>query len=508
MVTLMRPFWRRPIKVLALVLLLGCLGIIGYGLSTGPRSGTGLRLPQNLNDANARWKLASAAGAKGGMADFVDTFLYGKIDTSDAVLRRESLDRSIRRLISDDQQYFGFITGADFRESNLEEMLTSRRVVKVLLSIKRLPPAQREAKCQQMFAQVFRVHTNTFRVILQHEKNPSSPRNTQSMLATQLSLCAAMFATADSGRRDLLADEFAQLDRLRVDLELRLFSHQPPCSAGIVGVILRYAVPDTRFLASALRLAASADPASTNLLQLLDDQCRGRGMKLDTITIFDWDAQTGGAGPRRPSLVVSNATTITTLYSCFAAQRGGHLVPLDEQRQFLQTLRSLVLPRADAKPAVVIPRLPLMRTLAEDESTAARCAAALALGRLPDRRDLRVLCALLAALDDKDPAVARCAAVALNGEQGAGGGGIAFSSSTRDAIVELGADAVAAIPALVRLIRQEPASPVFSMRSWAVWILKAIGDNGSANAKSAMADLINDPDLARDPNFINAVNFY
>jgi HEAT repeat protein len=181
------------------------------------------------------------------------------------------------------------------------------------------------------------------------------------------------------------------------------------------------------------------------------------------------------------------------------------LVPLEEQRRFLQALRGLVLPPADAQVEVVFPRLLLMRPLAEEESPAARCAAALTLGRLPERRDRGVVSALIAALNDKDPAVARCAAVALNGEQGAGGG--AILASPRDPIVEMGADSDAAIPGLVRLIRQESTSPAFSMRSWAVWVLKALGDNGNGNAKSAMADLMNDPSLAKDPNFINAVNF-
>jgi hypothetical protein len=92
---MMNSVWRRLGLALALAVLLGCLATIAYYILITPRSGTSLRLPQNLADAKARWKLARTAGARGGMADFVDTYLYGKIDTSDAILRRESLDLSL-----------------------------------------------------------------------------------------------------------------------------------------------------------------------------------------------------------------------------------------------------------------------------------------------------------------------------------------------------------------------------------------------------------------------------
>ena len=496
--TVMKPYWRRLVIALALVLVTGCLGIIAYGLATPARPGDSFSLPRSLDDAKARWKLASAAATRGGMGDFVDTFLHGKIDTSDATLRREGLDRSIRRLISVDWQCSGYVQSKSeqWSQDDLEQMLSNRRALKVLQSIKALPAADREAKCRRVFTQAYRMHTNVFRAILQHEEDPSFPRNNRSARATHLSLCAAMFAAAESGRRDLLADEFTQLDQLRDDLELRLFSRMPAYPESLVRMMLDYALPDSRFQINALRLASSAGATSTNLLSLVDQECLGRGMETMKITIAGWDALIGGMPLRRPSLVPLDPSQAVTEYLFFRKPGGYDFHFLEERRRFVQRLRSLVLGQTDANPDVVITAL--TRTLSAERTPRAQCAAVLALGRLSERRDPRVLSALIAALNDADPAVARCAGIALNGAEGVGGEGVAFNSG-REALSGMGAQADAAVPGLVRLLWQDPWN---SLQDWAAFALNQLGANGSSRASVALAEVLNDPSFTT-----NAVAF-
>jgi hypothetical protein len=456
---------------LALGLLACCAGILVYCFSASARSRGGLSLPRNINDAKSRWKLASAAAARGGMSDFIYVLLDGKIDTIDATLRWESLDQSIRRLTIDREQYSGYQGGSGINEqNNLERMLFSRRAVKVLQSIRALPAAEREAKCKQMFAQVFRVHTNAYRVILQQYENPSFPKKTRPTFAT-MALCAAMFAAAESGHGDLLADEFAQLDRFRDDLELRLFSRGLPDYIVQFG-LLRVAQPDIRFQVNVLRLAGAVAP-SANLINEVDQECLGRGMRMKKITIVGWDGNIGGM-------------------TYWFYDNDDQLASLEVGRGIVRKLRLLLLGQTEADPVVVIPAL--IRELTEEKTPSARCAAALALGRLSARRDPRVLSALIAALNDADPAVARCAGIALNGEQGVGGGMIMFSMD-RDALVGLGAKADAAIPGLVRVLRD----PGGWVRYWSAWVLQELGANGSPQATAALAGVLEDPSFTNGP---------
>jgi hypothetical protein len=490
----MKSLGRLLLVALVLVLLAGCAGIFVYCFSAPAPAGGSFSLPRNINDAKSRWKLARDAEVQGGIADFADTFLYGKIDTTDATLRRESLDRSICRLTSDSQQYSGYMgSGGDaFSQDNLEEMLTSRRAVKVLQSMRALPPAKREAKCRQMFAQAFRVHTNTFRVVLENYKNPSLPKNTQSVLAMQLALCAALFAAAESGQRGLLAEEFAQLDRFRDEFELHLFSRSPPDNRPL-SLFLRHVQPDHRFQVNILRLAASAATPSTNLVNEVDQACFAMGMRTKKITIAGWDAQTGGMTTRGRASVPADPSLAVTEYTFLAKGSGRFNYSLEVGRGFVEKLRSLVLDQMDPNPEEVI--VTLTRKLAEEKTPNTRCAAALALGRLPTRRDPRVLSALVAALNDEDPAVARCAGIALNGEQGAGGGVVLFSGDL-DSVVGLGKEADAAIPGLVRLLRQDPWK---LLRDWSALVLQQLGANGSPRATAALAEVLNDPSFTNAP---------
>ena len=157
------------------------------------------------------------------------------------------------------------------------------------------------------------------------------------------------------------------------------------------------------------------------------------------------------------------------------------------QRGFVRMLRSLVLGQVEPDPEVVIPAL--TRKLAEERAPRARCAAALALGRLSARRDPRVLSALIAALNDTDPAVARCAGFALSG-------GEMVISSSQVTLAGLGAQADAAIPGLVRLLREEPWAV---LQFWSARALRQLGDDGSPRASAALAGVLEDPSFTNGP---------
>jgi hypothetical protein len=268
-------------------------------------------------------------------------------DTELAATKRERLEESIDQLIRDSQQYFWYLDSHNGAQNNLERMLAARRAVRVLQTIKKLPPEEREAKCYYMFARAFAVHTNTFRAIMLHDEDPSAPRNNQSMLATQESLAAAMFATAEFGRRDMLSQQFAQFDRFRENLELRWRTHPSPQKEHL----LDYFRPDNRFVVNVLRLAALADGGDGGKAAgMVDAECRRAGMTTTQVPVVAWDARATWFEQRRGlgDMDVSRGVTTYVFYDWNPEDR---LHPELRQDKVLETVRSLVLPPSSAPEA-------------------------------------------------------------------------------------------------------------------------------------------------------------
>src|SRR6266404_3362149 len=102
-------------------------------------------------------------------------------------IEHENLDQSIEGLIRDDHQYFhpGFHSGRKFAQLNLEVMLNTRRSIKVLEALNKLPISKQVSKCKEMFATAYKAHTNAFWLLLNRIENPSLPLNANSTMATQ-----------------------------------------------------------------------------------------------------------------------------------------------------------------------------------------------------------------------------------------------------------------------------------------------------------------------------------
>ena len=70
-------------------------------------------------------------------------------------------------------------------------------------------------------------------------------------------------------------------------------------------------------------------------------------------------------------------------------------------------------------------------------------------------------------------------------------------STDRDALVGLGAKADAAIPGLVRELRD----PWGWLRYWSAWVLQELGANGSPQATAALAGVLEDPSFTNGPAY-------
>jgi hypothetical protein len=221
--------------------------------------------------------------------------LRERIDTEVAALKGETLEQATWNVLTNSQQYYGYISPELNPRINVEQMLAARRAVKVIQSVEGLPAGQRENVCKSTFALAFNVHTNTISIAMQAREDPTAPRNHQSLLATQIGICTAMFITADLGLRDELSKQFQQLERYRDEVIKQRISARPDAHPPLAAhVVLLYSMPDLRFQLCVLRLAAERGAHGPIMLTLVDEEIRTNNVHATArdVPVVAWNAET------------------------------------------------------------------------------------------------------------------------------------------------------------------------------------------------------------------------
>ncbi len=205
------------------------------------------------------------------------------VDALIATLKRETWDQSIENLVTNGNQFSDLAARASEKgaEAQLEEMLSARRAIKVLNTLQALPTNQRVQECRELFDRVFRVYADEIERRLGLGKL-GPPIDELWWVPPTHALCLAMFAAAEAGQRDLLAEEFLRLDELRTRVESLIADNKTACSETArkrgFGVLeewktsmLFLCAPQPRFLINVLRVAVSRDPhAPANLLEKIN----------------------------------------------------------------------------------------------------------------------------------------------------------------------------------------------------------------------------------------------
>jgi hypothetical protein len=198
------------------------------------------------------------------------------------VLEKETWDQSIENLLTNGNQYFeGYINSTSFGEYELETILTSKRAVKVLNTLQALPPEERIQKCRELFDRVMTAHEDV---------HLSDPEKHRGALTPRYAVSLALFATADTGRRDVLAEEFARLDEFEKKNAIhaeKLFTNK-----FMRDFQKEVWVPQQRFQLNVLRLAVARDPNGGDALQKIDACCLSNKMTAAEFPIARWDSRT------------------------------------------------------------------------------------------------------------------------------------------------------------------------------------------------------------------------
>jgi hypothetical protein len=150
-----------------------------------------------------------------------------RIDGLVTQLERESWDQSIENVLTNSDQFTGVNSARSGDQVELEQMLSARRAVKLLNTLEALPMNKRVEKCRELFDRVMRVYGLVYEDLAVSGSGPWEPPIQQrGRYHPTEALCLAMFATAETGRRDILAEQFQRLDDLRHRVERRMDDNQ------------------------------------------------------------------------------------------------------------------------------------------------------------------------------------------------------------------------------------------------------------------------------------------
>jgi hypothetical protein len=181
----------------------------------------------------------------------------GTADEAIAAVKKEDLNQWEQLLLFGGYQQWPtlYIGQQPSPQADLEEMLSNDRAVKVLESIQKLPAPECEAACQNLFTKAFQVHTNGFYSTLRSFDDPAVKSATTGVCG-KLTMLLAMFATADSGNRALLAKQFAQLDLFTEDAISVMDHRQDKATREYAPYFPLMYPPDTRAQVNLLYLVA------------------------------------------------------------------------------------------------------------------------------------------------------------------------------------------------------------------------------------------------------------
>jgi hypothetical protein len=263
-----------------------------------------------------------------------------RIDRIIAELGSETFDESVG-LLAEPSSYYspGFQSQKKADQTNIEEALSNRRCVKILNELEMLSESDREARCRQAFDLVFRTHCNAMRAGLRHAEDPSSPKNTQSLRASQLGLCTAMLATARHASTEALKIQFAALDNFEDEIDQRLTKEAKSFSPNVVLVARGYCTPDNRAQLNVLCVHGDA-LRDDRLSKAVKETCRD--FPGSDLPIVNWNAHTTWFdAPRRLEGVPLDTSKGITLYRLYEWPEAMYL-ERESQRQTIKRIRKLI----------------------------------------------------------------------------------------------------------------------------------------------------------------------
>ena len=261
-----------------------------------------------------------------------------------AELKKEDFDRSVDQLLLGSDLQFGAVISqsAGDPKTDLEQMLSNPRSIKILDHIHGLPERDKAVTCEALFAKAFQAHTNLFSVWVLIQSDPKI-KTKSSVMSSRLTVLLAMFATAERGDRALLAKQFEQLDR-SLDEANQIIAVQPPAAKTVLSTYIPLFFPQqNRSLVNLLQLAADRETnRSLKLFDQVERELEQANMAKSEMQIFPWDTDYETRWGRGHLDANKHVTTYRFYDWTGAASMGGSETPT--QVALVKKLRGIVLP--------------------------------------------------------------------------------------------------------------------------------------------------------------------
>ena len=211
--------WFLAVIAVALVIVPGVSEVIGV------RAWRPLALAESPKEESSASDRAKRKPSEGTLPKQKPSSGFDRTKVKEAAARvaAETLDELIENLVDDEQVFYdGVITNHAWPQLCWDACLMSRRMWRLLAEVEGLEPAARAKILDRAFDHAIAVHKAAFERVRQSYIDPKSPKNEQSMLATKLGICRALFLAAKCQDR---SDLFKKIDAVRTYAreEIKLF---------------------------------------------------------------------------------------------------------------------------------------------------------------------------------------------------------------------------------------------------------------------------------------------
>jgi hypothetical protein len=246
--------------------------------------GLAATLPSNADVTNA-------TGSESALSPLETPVTRALVDVIIAEVKNEDFERSVDQLLLGSDLQFGPIVGqsSGAPQTDLEQLLSNPRAIKILEHIHGLSERDKALACEALFARAFQIHTNLFSVWVLKQADPKI-KTKSSVMSSRLTLLLAMFATAERGDRALLAKQFGQLDRF-MDEANRIIAAQPPASKADLSAYFPLFFPEeNRSQLNLLQLAADRETnRSLKLFDQVERELKQAETEKSEVQIFPWE---------------------------------------------------------------------------------------------------------------------------------------------------------------------------------------------------------------------------
>jgi hypothetical protein len=207
-------------------------------------------------------------------------------------IAEETHEETIDNILTNGNQFFGEGYGYNtlFGEYELERVIGARRAAKFLAELQAMPPGERLRQSTNLFVRVLREYEDGLQALIETREHNLTLPTKYVNYSPMPPMCLALFAIAETGRRDVLAEQFDRLDEFQKRFEVLAEKAYP--NEDVRRSRIQLCVPEPRFQLNVLRLVVLRDPKAGDALNKIDAYCRSLNMTTNEIPIVAWNART------------------------------------------------------------------------------------------------------------------------------------------------------------------------------------------------------------------------